>query len=50
MDEVLKKALVLGDPESLFKEPAPPAPEPAFIPTGACRRREIPRLIEVSEQ
>jgi ATP-dependent Lon protease len=30
MDEVLKKALVLEDPESLFKEPSP-APGPAFL-------------------
>ena len=41
MDEVLKKALVLDDPESLFKEPAPPAPEPAFIPTGVPEVGEI---------
>ncbi|MCL6622039.1 MAG: endopeptidase La [Syntrophobacterales bacterium] len=40
MDEVLKLALVLDDPERLFK-PAPPpvAPEPAFLPPP-----EIPEI------
>ena len=32
MDEVLKKALVVDDPESLFKEPPPVAPESVFVP------------------
>ena len=38
IDEVLKKALVVDDPESLFKTPPPPAPEPVFVqaePPGA---------------
>ncbi|MCX5890415.1 MAG: endopeptidase La [Deltaproteobacteria bacterium] len=41
MDEVLKKALVLDDPESLLKEPLPPAPEPAFLAT------EVPGVEEI---
>ncbi len=41
MDEVLKRALVLDDPESLFKEPAPPAPEPAFLTAEVCGVEEI---------
>ena len=41
MDEVLKKALVLDDPESLFKEPPPPAPEPAFLTA------EVPGVEEI---
>jgi ATP-dependent Lon protease len=34
MDEVLKLALAVDDPESLFKAPPPPpvTPEPAFVP------------------
>jgi ATP-dependent Lon protease len=40
MDEVLKKALVLEDPESLFKEP-PPAPGPAFLAA------EVPAVEEI---
>ncbi len=33
MDEVLKRALVLDDPESLFKEVPPPvAPEAVYVP------------------
>jgi ATP-dependent Lon protease len=35
MDEVLKLALVLEDPETLFKPVPPPVtPEPLFLPTG----------------
>jgi ATP-dependent Lon protease len=35
MDEVLRLALAVDDPESLFKTPAPPvAAEPAFVPEG----------------
>jgi ATP-dependent Lon protease len=35
MDEVLKLALVLDDPESLFKAVPPPVtPEPVFLPAG----------------
>ena len=41
MDEVLKKALVLDDPESLFKTPPLPAPEPAFLPTEVSGVEEI---------
>jgi ATP-dependent Lon protease len=41
MDEVLKKALVLEDPESLFKEPPPPAPEAAFLAS------EVPEVGEI---
>ena len=41
MDEVLKKALVLDDPENLFKEPPLPAPEPAFMAT------EVPGVEEI---
>jgi ATP-dependent Lon protease len=41
MDEVLKRALVLEDPESLFKEP-PPAPEPA-----AFLHTEVPAVEEI---
>jgi ATP-dependent Lon protease len=33
MDEVLKKALVLDDPESLFKEVPPPVPESVYVPS-----------------
>ncbi len=34
MDEVLKKALVLDDPDSLFKTPPPPpAPEAVYVPS-----------------
>ena len=39
MDEVLKKALVLDDPESLFKAVPPPVPlEPVFMPARGARR------------
>ncbi len=41
MDEVLKKALVLDDPDSLFKAPPPPTPEPAFLPTDVPGVEEI---------
>jgi ATP-dependent Lon protease len=41
MDEVLKKALALDDPESLFKAPPMPAPEPAFLPA------EVPGVEEI---
>ena len=41
MDEVLKKALVLDDPESLFKAPPPPAPEPAFLTAEVSGVEEI---------
>ena len=41
MDDVLKKALVVDDPESLFKTPAPPAPEPAFLTA------EVPGVEEI---
>ena len=42
MDEVLKKALVLDDPESLFKAPPPPpAPEPAFLTAEVPGGEEI---------
>jgi len=42
MDEVLKRALAVDDPESLFKAPPPPAPpEPAFLPTGDAPISEI---------
>jgi ATP-dependent Lon protease len=36
MDEVLKLAMALDDPESLFKVPTPPAvaTEPAYVPEG----------------
>jgi ATP-dependent Lon protease len=32
MDEVLKLALAVEDPENLFKAPPPPVPESAFLP------------------
>jgi hypothetical protein len=38
---VLKKALMLDDPESLFKDKAPPAPEPLFVPA------ELPGVEEI---
>jgi len=41
MDEVLKQALVLEDPESLFKAP-PPVPEPA-----AFLHPEVPAVEEI---
>jgi ATP-dependent Lon protease len=41
MDEVLKRALALDDPESLFKAPPTPAPEPAFLPG------EVPEVGEI---
>ena len=42
MDEVLKLALAVDDPETLFKAPPPPAPpEPAFIPAGEAPTTEI---------
>jgi ATP-dependent Lon protease len=41
MDEVLKKALTLDDPECLFKAPASPAPEPLFLPA------ELPGVEEI---
>jgi len=41
MDEVLKKALVVDDPESLFKAPPATAPEPAFISA------EVPEVGEI---
>jgi ATP-dependent Lon protease len=41
MDEVLKQALALDDPESLFKEPPLPAPEPAFLPAEVAEAPEI---------
>ena len=41
MDEVLKKALIMDDPESLFKVAAPPAPEPLFVPA------ELPGVEEI---
>lgn len=43
MDEVLKAALVLKDPESLFRPPAPPpTPEPVFLPAGEAA--EVPEI------
>jgi ATP-dependent Lon protease len=41
MDEVLTRALALDDPESLFKAPPAPAPEPAFLPG------EVPEVGEI---
>jgi ATP-dependent Lon protease len=42
MDEVLKRALAVEDPESLFKEPPPPAPpEPAFLTAAETPGSEI---------
>jgi ATP-dependent Lon protease len=41
MDQILKMALVLDDPESLFKAPPPPAPEPVFLPAEAPAVPEI---------
>jgi ATP-dependent Lon protease len=42
MDEVLKLALVLDDPEGLFKPAPPPVPpEPAFVPEGELPEAEI---------
>ncbi|MEW6660560.1 MAG: endopeptidase La [Thermodesulfobacteriota bacterium] len=42
MDEVLKRALAVDDPESLFKEPPPPAPpEPVFLPAVETPASEI---------
>jgi ATP-dependent Lon protease len=35
MDEVLRLALAVDDPDSIFKVPAPPvAAEPAYVPEG----------------
>jgi ATP-dependent Lon protease len=34
MDEVLKLALAVDDPESLFKAPPPPETQPAYVPEG----------------
>ena len=42
MDEVLKLALAVDDPDSLFKAPPPPAPpEPVFLPAGEPPTTEI---------
>jgi len=42
MDEVLKMALAVDDPETLFKAPPPPVPpEPAFIPASEAPTTEI---------
>jgi len=44
MDEVLNKALVLADPESLFKEVPPAPPEAVFLPAGKEPAAEIQRI------
>jgi ATP-dependent Lon protease len=42
MDEVLKLALAMDDPESLFKATPPPGPpEPVFLPAGETPSPEI---------
>ena len=42
MDEVLKRALAVDDPETLFKEVPPPLPpEPAFLPAVETPASEI---------